>query len=176
MREWGVGMVAPSEGLSGRELVGRLGASLHLPVGVIEPAGKQGDDMSVRQPLAGNPILGKFAASRVAQAAGLDFPANESRREVTLRISTEGNKYGIGRLARPLIIPIFQKVRKNVSERSEINYDVIGSAGQGEVAGAGQKMMVNQTTFTRERLKIKRRETRICKFQNACLRRAPDNV
>jgi len=46
--------------------------------------------MSVRQPLAGNPILGKFAASRVAPAAGLDFPANESRREVTLRISSLG--------------------------------------------------------------------------------------
>src|SRR5262249_4220675 len=32
----------------------------------------------------------KFSASRMAQAAGLDFPANESRREVTLRISSLG--------------------------------------------------------------------------------------
>jgi hypothetical protein len=62
----------------------------HLPVSIIEPAGERRDDMSVRQPPAGNPIPGKFSASRMAQAAGFDFPANESRCEVTLRISSLG--------------------------------------------------------------------------------------
>ena len=54
----------------------------HLPVGVIEPACERRDDVRVGQRPARHPVLGKFAAAGVAQAAGLDLLANQRRREV----------------------------------------------------------------------------------------------
>ena len=53
---------------------------LHLPVGEIEAAGERRDDMRVRQPLAGDPILRDRPAAGVAEAAGLDLLAQDRRR------------------------------------------------------------------------------------------------
>src|SRR5689334_6905515 len=55
---------------------------LHLAVGMVEAAREQRDDMGVGQCPPGNPGLRKFAAARVAEAAGLDLLAGECWRIV----------------------------------------------------------------------------------------------
>ena len=88
-----VRLVAIAAGDAGREHLALLERAVvvdlvaHLPVGIIEPAGERRDHVGVREPAARHPVLGKFAAARVAQAAGLDLLANEGRREVALRVA-----------------------------------------------------------------------------------------
>jgi hypothetical protein len=89
----GVRLVAIAAGDAGRKHLALLERAVivdlvpHLAIGMIEAAGQRGDDVGVRQPPPRDPILGEFAASRVAQAAGLDLTTDEGRREVTLRVS-----------------------------------------------------------------------------------------
>src|SRR6266571_4862326 len=59
----------------------------HLPVRMVEPASKGGNDVRVGQRLTRDPVLGKFAAARVAQAAGLDLPAQNGGRDTALWIA-----------------------------------------------------------------------------------------
>src|SRR5262245_7832573 len=59
----------------------------HLPVGMVEPARQRRDDMRLRQRPAGNPILRKLAAARMAQAAGLDFLAQRGGRDAALAVA-----------------------------------------------------------------------------------------
>src|SRR5262249_13184876 len=59
----------------------------HLPVGMIEPARQPRDDVRVGQRAAGNPILGKLAAARMAQAAGLDLLAQGGGRDAALPVA-----------------------------------------------------------------------------------------
>ena len=66
---------------------------LHLAVGRIEPLGQRRDGMRVREPLAGNPILGKCAAPGVAEAAGLDFLAQQRWRGTAVRVA--GRRIGL---------------------------------------------------------------------------------
>src|SRR5262249_2497955 len=54
----------------------------HLPISMIEPLRERLDEVRVGKPPAWNPGLGKFAASRVAQATGLDLPAEQSGRVI----------------------------------------------------------------------------------------------
>src|SRR5271170_2481011 len=60
---------------------------LHLPVGMIEPAAEGRYRMGFGERLAGLPVLGKFAAPRVTQSTGLNFPAQRHGRDAALRIA-----------------------------------------------------------------------------------------
>jgi len=62
----------------------------HLSVGVIEAAGQIGDQVGVGQWQPWYPVLGELCASRMTQAAGLDFPAYRSGRDVAVRIAGLG--------------------------------------------------------------------------------------
>ena len=66
----------------------------HLPVGTVEPAREQRDRMRVRERAPRHPLLGKFAAARVTQPAGLDLLAHERGRDVAARVAR-------GRIDRP---------------------------------------------------------------------------
>src|SRR5262245_60270549 len=59
----------------------------HLPVGMIEPAREPRDDMRIGQRPAGSPVLGKLAAARMAQAAGLDLLAQHGGRDAPLPVA-----------------------------------------------------------------------------------------
>src|SRR6266853_916298 len=59
----------------------------HLTVRMVEPARKGGDDVRVGQRVTRDPVLGKFAASRVAKTAGLDLPAQDGGRDTALWIA-----------------------------------------------------------------------------------------
>jgi len=59
----------------------------HLPVGLIEPAREQRDDVGVGERAAGHPILGKRAAARVTPAAGFDLLAHRGGREVAVGVA-----------------------------------------------------------------------------------------
>ncbi len=59
----------------------------HLAVGTVEPARDRRDDMGVREPPSRHPVLGKLAAARVTQAAGLDLFAHQGGREVSPRVT-----------------------------------------------------------------------------------------
>ena len=80
-----VRLVAIAAGDAGREHLALLERAVvvdlvqHLPVGMIEPARERRDDVRVGQRPARNPVLGEFAAARVAQAAGLDLLAHAAR-------------------------------------------------------------------------------------------------
>src|SRR4051794_20999532 len=54
----------------------------HLPVSTVEPARERRDGMRIRERAPWRPLLGKLAAARVTQAAGLDLLAHERRRDV----------------------------------------------------------------------------------------------
>ncbi|MGZ9112519.1 MAG: hypothetical protein ACXW3X_15970 [Rhodoplanes sp.] len=58
-----------------------------LAVGVIEPARDRRDVVRVGQRPSGNPALGKRAAARMTEPAGLDLFADRGGRYATLRIS-----------------------------------------------------------------------------------------
>src|ERR1700730_970973 len=62
----------------------------HLPVGMVKPSGEEGDGVSVGQWLSRDPVFRKFAASGMAEAAGLDLPARHCRRDTALRIAGLG--------------------------------------------------------------------------------------
>ena len=59
----------------------------HLPVGLVEAARKRRDRVRVGEPASGDPILGKFSAARVTEAAGFDFLAQQRWREIALRVA-----------------------------------------------------------------------------------------
>src|SRR5262249_31658145 len=60
---------------------------LHLAVGVIEPAREGRDQMGVRKPPPGNPVLGELAAAGMAKPTGLDLLAQKRGREVAGSVS-----------------------------------------------------------------------------------------
>src|SRR5262249_40099521 len=64
----------------------------HLPIGMIEPAGKRRDDMRVGEPAARDPILREFGAARMASAAGLDLGTQRSGRAA----ARGGGSLGVG--------------------------------------------------------------------------------
>jgi hypothetical protein len=65
-----------------------------LAVGLVEPTGDRRNHMRVGQPAPRNPVLGKRAAARVAEPAGLDFFAQQGWRGVAQRVPR-------GRIERP---------------------------------------------------------------------------
>src|SRR5262249_27401062 len=83
-----VRLVAVAAGDAGREHLALLERAvivdlvLHLAIGVIEPAREGRDQMRVRKPPPGNPVLGELAATRMAKSAGLDLLAQQRRGEV----------------------------------------------------------------------------------------------
>src|SRR5262245_62270554 len=62
----------------------------HLSVGVIQPARQPRDDVRVGQRPTGYPILGKLAAARMAQAAGLDLLAQHGGGDAALPVAGAG--------------------------------------------------------------------------------------
>ena len=64
----------------------------HLPVGMVKPADEGGDRVSIGQWLSRYPVLRKFPASRMAQPAGINFPARNRRGDTALWIAG----FGIG--------------------------------------------------------------------------------
>ena len=62
----------------------------HLSVSLIESVGEQRDRVRVGKRPPRNPVLGKLGAPRMAQAAGLDFLANERGPEVASRVAGGG--------------------------------------------------------------------------------------
>ena len=66
--------------LERRIVVGFLGIS-HLPVGMIRGARDWFDDVRLRKPLAGNPVLTESSSACVAQAACFDFLPKRARRD-----------------------------------------------------------------------------------------------
>ena len=89
----GVRLVAIAAGDAGREHPALLERAVvvdlvqHLPVGTVEPARERRDGMRVRERAPGHPLLGKLAAARVTQAAGLDLLAHERGRDVPARVA-----------------------------------------------------------------------------------------
>src|SRR6516225_3777947 len=83
-----VRLVAVAAGDAGREHLALLERAvivdlvLHLAIGVIEPAREGRDQMRVRKPSPGNPVLGELAATGMAKPAGLDLLAQQRRGEV----------------------------------------------------------------------------------------------
>src|SRR5215211_5127975 len=76
-----VRLVAIAAGDAGREHLALLERAVivdlvaHLPVGVIEPAGKRRNDVRIGKRAARDPVLGKPGAARVAQPARLGLLA-----------------------------------------------------------------------------------------------------
>src|SRR5260221_12965085 len=91
-----MGFVAIAAGHAGREHLALLKRAIivdlvkHLSVRVIKPANEERDGVSVGQWLSRDPVFRKLAASRMAQAAGLDLPARRCRRDTALRIAGLG--------------------------------------------------------------------------------------
>ena len=89
----GVRLVTVAAGDAGREHPALLERAVvvdlvqHLPVGTVEPARERRDGMRVRERAARHPLLGKFAAARVTQAAGLDLLAHQGGRDVAARVA-----------------------------------------------------------------------------------------
>src|SRR5262249_8746299 len=88
-----VRLVAVAAGDAGREHLALLERAvivdlvLHLAVGVIEPAREGRDQMGVRKPPPGNPVLGELAAAGLAKPAGLALLAQKRGREVAGSVS-----------------------------------------------------------------------------------------
>ena len=89
----GVRLVTIAAGDAGREHLALLERAVvvdlvqHLPVGTVEPARERRDGMRVRERAPRHPRLGKLAAARVTQAAGLDLLAHERGRDVPARVA-----------------------------------------------------------------------------------------
>src|SRR5215510_12350853 len=84
----GVRLVAIAAGNAGSEHLALLERAvivdliLHLTVVVIEPAREGRDQMRVRKPPPGSPVLGELAPTGMAKPAGLDLLAQQRRGEV----------------------------------------------------------------------------------------------
>src|SRR3954464_13391063 len=89
----GVRLVTIAAGAAGREHPALLERAVvvdlvqYLPVGTVEPARQRRDGMRVRERAPRHPRLGKLAAARVTQAAGLDLLAHERGRDAPARVA-----------------------------------------------------------------------------------------